>query len=560
MPFCLRRSVPDRARRSGEYNAMMLRHFLILIGIIAIIFARSTVASSAAVEAAVPDTPAGKMFSGWLTAFNMGQQDSATEGRIQRIEALLRTAQSRGQFNGVALIGEKGRILYRNACGYANFAQQTPMRPDTSFELASVSKPFTALAIMMLKERGKLSYDDRLTRYFPELPYPGVTIRHMLTHTAGLPEPEPFFGDEWPAGKPVTNAVFVERLAQRKTPAYFAPGEQWKYDRTAYLLLARIVEIVSGTSYEGFLHENIFKPLGMHGSFVINTQRMGEIAHLAQGYIYPLLWSDDYVVQDTLPRYRYTRDFGDTAGPMGVYSSAVDLFKWVQALNHGKLIKQQTLAEAYTPVQLNNGSVPGAGGGAGNDIPSHYGYGWFLEEGPDGKTVRHTGDWRGCITCVIHNLKRDQTIIVLTNTTDFAAIDLANAIENILNNHPYTLPQMSVGRLIGKTIFTKGIETAIRQYHELKTTQPTDYDFQSDSELNTLGYQLLRQGNTKAAIAVFNLNVEAFPTEWNVYDSLGEAYLADGNRELAIKNYRRSVALNPANRSGVDTLAKLGAE
>jgi tetratricopeptide (TPR) repeat protein len=225
---------------------------------------------------------------------------------------------------------------------------------------------------------------------------------------------------------------------------------------------------------------------------------------------------------------------------MGVYSSVEDLLKWVQALNHGKLVAKKILEEAYTPVKLNDGSTPGAGEGAGNGKPSHYGYGWFIQEGVDGKTVRHTGDWRGYITCLIHNLAKDQTIIVLTNASDPSAVGIANGIENILNDRPYEPPKLSIGRVIGKALFARGIDAAIREYRELKASQPDNYNFKGEEELNTLGYQLLRRGDKKEAIEVFKLNVEAFPQSWNVYDSLGEAYLADGNKELSLENYQRS--------------------
>jgi CubicO group peptidase (beta-lactamase class C family) len=296
----------------------------------------------------------------------------------------------------------------------------------------------------------------------------------------------------------------------------------------------------------------------MKNSLVLDTRRMARVAHLAHGYIHAPLWADDYVLPETLPRYRYSLYFGDTAGPMGVYASAEDLFKWVQALNDGKLVKPSTLEEAYTPVTLNDGMRPGAGGGAGNGLPSHYGYGWFLQDGADGRTVRHTGDWRGYITCLIHNRKKDQTIIVLTNASDYSAIGIANGIENILNRRPYALPPMSIARTLGKTIQASGIETAVRQYHELKKARPDDYDFNSEGALNTLGYELLGRGHQKAAVEVFKLNVEAFPASWNVYDSLGEAYLAAGDKDLAAINYRRSVELNPENRGAVEALKKLG--
>ena len=150
--------------------------------------------------------------------------DAAIADRVEKIESLLRAVRSREQLNGTVLVSEKRQIIYSKAFGYADFDKKTPLRTDSVFELASVSKPFTALAIMMLAERGKLSYDDQLSKYFPELPYRKVTIHHLLTHTAGLPDPEPFFGGKWAAKGAVTNADFVVRLAQRKTPALLRPG------------------------------------------------------------------------------------------------------------------------------------------------------------------------------------------------------------------------------------------------------------------------------------------------------------------------------------------------
>ena len=480
------------------------------------------------------------------------------QSKVQKIQGLLQTAQSRGQFNGTALAGDNGQIVYTGAFGYADFDKKIPLTTDSIFELASVSKPFTALAIMMLKERGKLSYDDPLTKYFPELPYQHVTIRQLLTHTSGLPDPEPLFRDDWPSDKMATNADLAARLVLLKPPAYFAPGEQWRYNTTAYFLLAEIVERVSGTTYGEFLHTNIFQPLGMNNTLVFNRLRKEKLENLANGYMPASMLSDIYALPETLPRYSYIVSFGETAGAKGICSSVGDLFKFVTALDDGKLIKAETLDEAYTPIKLKDGTTPSAGGGGGNDIPSNYGFGWFIEHGPDGKTIRHTGDWPGYITCLIHNIDKAQTVIVLTSAGDPSAVDVANAIENILNDHPYSLPRMSIGRTIGKTISESGIEAAVSQYQELKKTRPDDYNFTYDNELNMLGYELLRRGDKQQAIEVFKLNVDAFPKSWAMYDSLAEAYLADGNNELATKNYRRSVELNPDNSGGREALKKLG--
>jgi CubicO group peptidase (beta-lactamase class C family) len=478
------------------------------------------------------------------------------DSKRREIESMLQAAQSRGQLNGSVLVSEKGEVIYSKGFGYADFEKRTPVSPNTTFELASLSKPFTALAIMMLKERGKLSYDDNLTKYFPELPYPGVTIRQMLTHTSGLPSVEPLFSGS-PADKISTNADVVAKLQVLKPPPFFAPGEKWQYNPTGYFLLARIVEDISGISYGQFLEASIFRPLGMKDSLVFSRINKGKIRDLAKGYMRPTMWSDEYALSETLPRYSYILGFGETAGAKGVGSSAQDLFMWIQALSAGDLVHKDTLEEAYTPVRLNDGSTPSAGGGAGNGVPSHSGFGWFIEQGPDGKTVRHTGDWPGYITCLIHNLDKDQTIVVLTNVGDFSAIEIANGLENILNDHPYSLPKISIGRAIGKTLIASGVETAVTQYHDLRENRSDDYDFDNQGELNTLGYQLLSLGKKKEAIEVFKLNVEAFPKSWVVFDSLGEAYLANGENELAMKNYRRSVELNPQNRGGIEALKRL---
>lgn len=488
------------------------------------------------------------------------QIGAQARNRGAAIGDLMRAVRSRAAFNGAILVAERGRILFEEARGQADFANRRPLRTTSAFELASVSKPFTATAIMMLAERGKISYDDPVAKYLPELPYPGVTIRHLLTHTSGLPDPEQLLAGDWPAGKVATNADVVARLATLRPAAYFAPGERWRYNGTGYFLLARIVEKVSGVSFGRFLETNVFRPLGMRDSFVAGEPAGARASRLARGYMRPSTWSDDYALSETVPRYSYVTAFGDTSGAKGVYASAEDLFKWVRALDGGRLVRRATLDMAYTPARLADGSTPSAGGGAGNGRPSNYGFGWFLQSGPDGKTVRHTGDWPGYITCLIHNVDHDQTIVVLSNTGDVSAVEIANAIENVLNGHPYALPRLSIAREVARTILSRGVEAGVARYHELKTAHPGDYDFATESELNRLGYELLRHGKTREAVAVFELNVEAFPESWNVHDSLGEAYLAIGDKMRARKSYRRSVELNPESRSGIEALERLGDE
>lgn len=199
-----------------------------------------------------------------------------------------------------------------------------------------------------------------------------------------------------------------------------------------------------------------------------------------------------------------------------------------------------------------------AGGGAGNGVPSAYGFGWFLQQGPGGRTARHTGDWPGYTADVIHGLDRDYTIVVLSNTEDPAAVGLANAIEGILTHRPYTLPPMSIAREVGRVVVDKGLAAGVDRYRTLRRTRAADFDFGDEGELNALGYEFLRRGMTHQAVGVLRLNAETFPTSWNAFDSLGEAYAASGDTADAVRSYRRSVQLNPRNANGAQALARLG--
>ncbi len=166
-------------------------------------------------------------------------------------------------FSGVALIADKGKQIYFKATGYRNFETKVPLDTTDIFELASVSKQFTAMVIMMLKEEGKLSYDDLIEKYIPGLPYPGITIRHLLTHTSGLPDYQAIMDQYWDKSKVADNNDILTYLKKYQPPSLFAPGEKYTYSNTAYVILASIAEKVSGKDFIEFCSERIFTPLNM---------------------------------------------------------------------------------------------------------------------------------------------------------------------------------------------------------------------------------------------------------------------------------------------------------
>ena len=221
--------------------------------------------------------------------------------------------------------------------------------------------------------------------------------------------------------------------------------------------------------------------------------------------------------------------------------------KWDAALYTEKLVRRSTLDEAFSRGKLNDGSS------------ANYGFGWAIAE-YNGETIyAHAGRYGGFNTYIKRFPLERTTIIFLTNH-DFKNMSaIGNALINVIHNQPYTLPQLSIAELLYGTYRGEGIAAAVQQYRWFKQSGDANYDF-GESELNELGYQLLGMNKMQDAIEILKLNVEAFPSSWNVYDGLGEAFMKNGNKELAIENYRKSLELNPKNSNAEDMLRKLTAK
>ncbi|MES1218739.1 MAG: serine hydrolase domain-containing protein, partial [Bacteroidota bacterium] len=205
------------------------------------------------------------------------------------------------KFNGNILVAKGGNIIYQQDLGYADFNSKRLLNDSSVFELASVSKQFTAMGIMILKERKLLTYDDNVKKFFPDFPYDNITIRNLLTHTSGLPEYEDQFEKKWDHKKIAFNKDILEMLKQQKDTLFFKPGTKWKYSNTGFAILAFIIEKVSGKSYNDFMAATIFNPLGMTHTFIYNTRRSTHKipANYALGFVY----SDSlkrYILPDSL--------------------------------------------------------------------------------------------------------------------------------------------------------------------------------------------------------------------------------------------------------------------
>lgn len=324
----------------------------------------------------------------------------------QKMDSLLQLKQRNGVFNGCVTIMDHDKVIYRQCTGYTRYADKTPLNEQSVFELASCSKQFTAMGIMLLAEQGKLKYSDDITQYIPELPYKGITIRHMLTHSSGLPDYMELLYQHFDKTKFATNDDIVSIMAKYKPKVLFKPGKKQEYSNTGYALLAVIIQKVSGLSYADFLNQNIFTPLGMKNSRVYNTRRWKNevIKNYAYGYVY----SDSlnkYMLPDSLPGFDHVRWLDPIVGDGTVNVSIEDLALWENALAHNRLVKKNTLKEAYT---CSDTTKP-------RDFDA--GYGVFIRGGDAKyeKVVYHSGGWPGYSTFILRLPEHRQSVVVLSN-------------------------------------------------------------------------------------------------------------------------------------------------
>jgi len=458
---------------------------------------------------------------------NINAQDKS-----QKIDEYLTKCYEYGLFNGAALVSEHGNVILKKGYGYANIEWNVPNEPDTKFRIGSISKQFTAMLIMQLVEKGSVKLDGKISDYLPYYPKETgekITVHQLLTHTSGIfnytNAPE-FFAKE--RFFPHTPEEITKLFSDKELD--FEPGTKWSYSNSGYIVLGAIIEQVSGKSYEQVLQENILTPLGMNSTGFDHWEKI--IPKRAWGYNRILdSYENAQYIDMSLPH---------AAGSL--YSTVEDLNIWGEALYTDKLVSYESLKKMMTPYMNNYG----------------YGLGIYklgIGEGKDSVTlVRHSGGINGFNTYMERTIEDKNTIILLSNTVPFNYNTVAAAISEILYDKPYEQPKRSGTVLLSKLIEEKGIDKAVTEFKKIKADN--EYSIR-ESEINQLGYTLLGAGKLKEAIGVFKLNVELFPDSWNVYDSLGEAYMNNGDKELALENYKKSVEMNPDNENGKKIIEKL---
>jgi len=479
--------------------------------------------------------------------------------RLEEYFLALRESQ---QFNGNVLIAVNGKTIYEHSFGYSDFTTKDVNTKNTVFPIASLSKTITTTAILQLVEAGKLKISDPVIKHLTNFPYVTITIKHLLSHISGLPPYNAYFDStkKQHPDKVFTNADFMNGLMKNKKSLMYQPGEKGNYDNINFIVLALILEKVSGMTYSNYIKKYILEPAGMTNTafFPLKLQyAQNRNARFAFPHLYPHLYSDSLVKANAVPyvaSYWHAYNFNG----FGDYISTThDLLMYDKAYYNGKLLSDATVKEAFTPVKLNNGI----------NNPENFGLGWEIEKDSSlGKVVYHSGVATGLSSILLRNISRHQTVIVFDNT-HYNAHEIAYNALKILNEIQVPCPRKSIAKIYARVLLSRGADAA-RDTVDVLRKDTLNYML-SEDEMNSLGYDFMGGSNNPnpyhfteehkyaEAVETFKLNMEFFPDSWNVYDSYGEALLTIGQKEEAIKMYKKSIELNPKNEGGRKALAQL---
>jgi CubicO group peptidase (beta-lactamase class C family) len=432
----------------------------------------------------------------------------------------------------IALLRD-GELVWRHGFGVKNTKTNEPVTDDTVFEAASLSKPVFAYAVLKLLDAGKFDLDKPLNHYLPgnydvgEDPRLGrITARNVLSHTTGFPN--------W--------------RSQGALKIHFTPGERFSYSGEGFVYLAKVIEHVTGEKFNDFMKRIVFDPLGMKSSSYV--------------------WQESY---ETLKTFRHN-SVGEVTGrnkpqqpnaAASLHTTAQDFGRFVSAILKGEGLKRETLKQMLTPQIKVSESGTNNTARAPEKLSSaiSWGLGWGLQTTGADVSFWHWGDNGDSKAYIVAFERQKLGVVVFANSG--AGLSIAPEIVDLAigGNQPALAwlkyeSYKSPGRILLKNILDKGSDAALSQYRQWRQGRAAG-DVVNENQMNRIGYDLLSAKRVKDAIEVFKQNVSDYPQSANTYDSLGEAYMVNGDRDLAIKNYERSVELAPGNTNGIETLKKL---
>ncbi len=416
-------------------------------------------------------------------------------------------------FSGTVLVARNGEVLYAKAFGKANKDHGVLNTMNTRFELGSIAKVFTGVGFMRLVEKGVVGLEDPVVKHLPDFPFGDkIQVVHLLTHTSGLPDytDHPGFRAAWPLLRTIGDflpMIFEQKLKEG------TPGKKFSYCSSGFVLLGAIIERTSGRSFRDYIRDEILLPCGMAETSVANLEDV--VPNRATGY-----------VKDSLGRFMtFAYWMVPFIASAGIQTTAGDLLKFDRALAKGTLLKPETLDRMAEPF-----------------LDKNWGIVWRLAEIDGQKVVYHGGETTGVSAMYRRYLKDGTTLIVLSNYHR-AGRPVAAAIEAILFGKPYEMPGPTAQEFLCR--YMAGNRGALPTDEAGRLLKENGYDIPSAADLNSFGYELVKAGEIDMALQVFLMTTRLFPNEANAFDSLAETFLLKGDREAAIRYYRKALEINP---------------
>lgn len=429
---------------------------------------------------------------------------------INQIDSLIRISYERGLFNGNVLVSKNNEVVYQKSFGFTDETRQTALNNQSIFNIGSIAKEFNAVAVMILVERGLVNLNDTIAKFDLGLPKwsEKVTIKQLLNYASGIPSIEPALPK---------NDEEAWQILKNFDSLLFEPGTNYSYNNSNVFLQRRIIEKLTGVSYQEFVSKNIIAPLKMTNSVFdpkfgyknrTSCYDMDNVRCQELNFISGWLWVD-----------------------------INDMYKWIEAMNSNRLISKESFQTL-----LNNPYAKNEGGSLGR----------YLEKE---ELQRHNGVSYKFESIFLNDFKNDITIILLSNNLN-RVWDLGYTIHNLMLGNAYEIPKKSIYQAIRKEAHND-IGKAMETYNLLKEKCETTYSFENPGELNKLGYELLRDQKIESAIKIFSLNINRFKNLPNPYDSRGEAYFTKKAYLLSRNDYLKVLELDSTNQNAKNMLLKI---
>lgn len=445
--------------------------------------------------------------------------------KVAIIDSLLFACHKEGIFNGVALVADEGELILHKGYGVSNLQTQSQLSLSDRFYIGSLTKQFTSVLILQLQQQGLINIHSPVSAYleeFEDSPWADITIYQLLTHTSGL-------------GSYTSHANFnrsipysdEEMFAFIKQPLFFDPGTDWSYSNSGYFLLGKVAERVSRKEYGALLKENIFEPLRMNNTSFSLEWVADDVAY---GYVRTVNGIE------AMPIYSLHSLFSTG----GIYSTAGDLYTWAQALEGSALLTEASKEILFEPFK--------------ND----YACGMYVKKGLDGdgnyfERHFHGGIINGYHSFLLVRVPEEQVVILLDNFYNQEIPSIKNRIWSALIGEELKPIKPHLSNLLFHAASKNNLISLIDSVSMNTRVFEAKYTFE-EFDINKVAYRLMEAGRNQEASVLFAFNMNRYPESWNVYDSMGELQLKEGNLNFAKELYEKSLVLNPKNDSAAKAL------